>query len=449
MELKAKLFIYMCIFSLVLTLVAGTGYFFLIRQRAQQSMITGLYALGEPSNVSSVEQSVKAMCASVPFVKRYYFEHEFQNSDLFQLQTSSLFNNRIAIHLRKSARFIVVEFYTLGAFMRSAHNIFLLSLLLLFNLIVSSIAYAGVSYYLLTPLEEMRRVIRSSVACRATHGVSFFDRDGFMGNLGKQLNQLLYELDQRRSEPNPAADSAADKRNGEDHSTSIAQRLSATGRLAAGIAHEINNPLGGMINAARTLLRNESHSQKTKEYLELIMDGLMRIQDTIRKIHHFKFSNTRNTYHPVSIKESLMRSVGFIDHVLQEKNITITTDIPDGLPHILGNYGDLQQVFLNILKNAVEAVDNYGAVTVKASHVKSNVEIVIADNGCGMTKEEIEQAFDLFFTTKSSMRGSGLGMAIVHNIIKHHGGSLAISSVKGLGSDITITLPVHERIVAR
>jgi len=66
-----------------------------------------------------------------------------------------------------------------------------------------------------------------------------------------------------------------------------------------------------------------------------------------------------------------------------------------------------------------------------------------------MTKEEIEQAFDLFFTTKSSMRGSGLGMAIVHNIIKHHGGSLAISSVKGLGSDITITLPVHERIVAR
>ncbi|MHC5036885.1 MAG: sensor histidine kinase [Planctomycetota bacterium] len=220
----------------------------------------------------------------------------------------------------------------------------------------------------------------------------------------------------------------------------IAQRLAATGTLAAGIAHEVNNPLGGMLNAARRLHKDAPEGRQ-REYLELIQDGLVRVQNTVKKI--LQFTPREVKPQAVDLREVCQNAVNLVSHNLKRKSIDVDTEFPEAFPLIFGDPSELQQVFLNLLINALDATPGEGGVIRVRGRMKDrNLEIEIEDKGCGMTEEQIARAFDLFYTTKETGKGSGLGLAIVHNIIENHNGRMEIRSELGGGTTVWMQFPM-------
>jgi signal transduction histidine kinase len=220
-----------------------------------------------------------------------------------------------------------------------------------------------------------------------------------------------------------------------------AQRLSATGTLAAGIAHEINNPLGGMINAARVLREGRLDPAKQQEYLDLILDGLERVRAIVQKILQFRPRALEPQ--PVQIHEAVEKAIAFMEHRARAKEITLRNELPADLPLVNGDPLELQQAFLNILMNAADAcVLGEGMVTVYGRVTPDGLSVSVADNGCGMEPEELSRCTDLFFTTKDVGEGTGLGLAVAHNIMANHGGRLEIASERGRGTTVTLSFPL-------
>jgi len=220
-----------------------------------------------------------------------------------------------------------------------------------------------------------------------------------------------------------------------------AQRLSATGTLAAGIAHEINNPLGGMVNAARALREGRLDPAKQQEYLELILDGLERVRAIVQKILQFRPRALEPQ--PVQVHEAVEKAIAFMEHRARAKEITLRNELPADLPLVNGDPLELQQAFLNILMNAADAcVMGEGMVTIYGRLTGDGLSVSVADNGCGMEPEELARCTDLFFTTKDVGEGTGLGLAVAHNIVANHGGRLDIASERGRGTTVTLSFPL-------
>jgi len=222
-----------------------------------------------------------------------------------------------------------------------------------------------------------------------------------------------------------------------------AQRLSTTGTLAAGIAHEINNPLGGMMNAAEALKSGKLDAAKQAQYLELIADGLNRVKAIVQKILHFRPQAFQPA--PVPVRETVDRAVSFLDHKTSKLGIEILNEVAPEVEPVIGDALELQQAILNILMNAVDAVEP-GKGRIRVSHRREGgrVRIIIEDNGMGMSAEELERCMDPFYTTKDAGEGSGLGLPVAASIVENHGGRLQVRSEKGTGTSVTLELPAGE-----
>jgi signal transduction histidine kinase len=221
----------------------------------------------------------------------------------------------------------------------------------------------------------------------------------------------------------------------------IAQRLAATGTLAAGIAHEVNNPLGGMINATRRLLKEAGDDDRRREYLKLIEEGLERVQTTVSKILSFAPRDIHPQ--PVAFRDITHKAIELVRHKAEINRIAMANEVPEALPTVFGDPSELQQVMLNLLMNAVDAIgEEGGEITVQGRHGPEGIEIRITDTGHGMDEEMVAKAFDLFFTTKEVGKGTGLGLSIVHNIITNHQGRMNIQSEPGKGTTVEIVFPI-------
>jgi signal transduction histidine kinase len=222
-----------------------------------------------------------------------------------------------------------------------------------------------------------------------------------------------------------------------------AQRLSTAGTLAAGIAHEINNPLGGMVNAVRALKEGRLDGAKREEYLNLVLDGLDRVKTIVQKILQLRPRPFQAQ--PVHLRDAVDRAIAFIEHRARAKEVAIHNELPPDLPRVNGDPVELQQAFLNVLMNAVDAcVVGEGVITVYHRGTAESVSVSVADNGCGMDEEEAARCMDPFFTTKDVGEGTGLGLAVAHNIVSNHGGKVEVRSERGRGSTFTLTFPVFK-----
>ncbi len=221
-----------------------------------------------------------------------------------------------------------------------------------------------------------------------------------------------------------------------------AQRLSATGTLAAGIAHEINNPLGGMLNALQALKSGKLDPAKREEYLDLVQDGLERVRKIVGQVLHFRPRAFEPV--PVSPREVVEKSMAFLDHKARRKEVAVENALPADLPAIQGDALELQQAILNVLMNAVDAcAAGSGRVRVGHEIGEGVIRILIVDNGIGMSAEELARCMDPFFTTKDQGEGTGLGLAVAGSIVDNHGGKLSIASRKGEGTTVTLEFPVR------
>lgn len=225
-------------------------------------------------------------------------------------------------------------------------------------------------------------------------------------------------------------------------------KLSSLGQFAAGIAHEINNPLAGMFNCIRTLLQNRDIKGREKEYLCLVEKGLSRIENTVRQI--FVFSGSQlGKFQEVDVNLLIGDSLDFMGHKIKEQMITLEKSFSSSPLIISGDRSQLQQVFMNTISNSVDAIYENGYIGIESRKIiednKEWVRVQFSDNGCGIDEKDINRIFDPFYTTKEVGEGLGLGLSISHRMIQNHGGRIRIKSKKGAGTTVEILLPVHRQ----
>jgi len=220
-------------------------------------------------------------------------------------------------------------------------------------------------------------------------------------------------------------------------------RLASIGELVAGIAHEIRNPLAGIMTTAETLKENLDADDHRKEYLERIINEINRMNHFLVKF--FAFARPQKPqYAPTYLPDILDKIFELEGKNFEDKKITLIREYPPDLPEIYLDASQIQQVLLNLTLNAVQAMPQGGRLRVSIKPGGNLVHLLIADTGVGIPPENINKIFDPFFTTKP--KGVGLGLAVSQRIIKEHGGAIQVYSRVGQGTTFRVNLPINSRL---
>ena len=230
------------------------------------------------------------------------------------------------------------------------------------------------------------------------------------------------------------------------------EKMAAIGELASGVAHEINNPLDGLLNCILRIKRDPQNERQTKEYLGLMEEALRRIESTVGQL--LNFSRQRDlALTSVSLNEVVNEVVGLIAYSADEKGIQIEKHFQEELDLIRGDKHLLEQVVLNLALNAIAAMPDGGILTFKTGEIgfdallgKATVFVQVADTGIGIPKPVQDRIFDPFYTTKITEKGTGLGLSVSNRIIRQHEGVIEFDSKIEQGSVFTVKLPVRRGV---
>jgi two-component system, NtrC family, sensor kinase len=227
------------------------------------------------------------------------------------------------------------------------------------------------------------------------------------------------------------------------------EKLSSLGKLSAGIAHEINQPLTGVLTFAHLLLRKFRDDERTRKDLETIVRETTRIRGIVQGILDFA-RETRMQKKPRRIEQVLDQTLEMIVHQQRFFGISLEKQYDPTTAEVVVDANLMEQVFMNITLNAVDAMHGQGKLTVTTAMERNWVEVIFSDTGKGMPEEVLDKIFDPFFTTKESTEGTGmgLGLAVSYGIVKSHGGDIVVSSQPDQGTTFTIRLPIEASNIA-
>jgi PAS domain S-box-containing protein len=226
-------------------------------------------------------------------------------------------------------------------------------------------------------------------------------------------------------------------------------KMMSLGRLAASVVHEINNPLSGILNYVRLMIRTlnrgpleAGQQRKFQRYLELVEQETSRCSQIISSLLTFS-RKSPPAFGEVTIEELIQRSVLLSQHKIELSNIRLDVTVPNGLPTVSADFNQLQQCIINLIFNAIDAMPGGGTLEISAGsdNRMDGVWIAVKDSGQGISSEDLAHIFDPFFTTKREGYGVGLGLSTVYGIVEHHKGTITVDSRIGVGSVFTIRLP--------
>jgi two-component system NtrC family sensor kinase len=273
-----------------------------------------------------------------------------------------------------------------------------------------------------------------------------------IGRLGASFNDMTASLQQARAELQQLPENLERQVEERTHALKNAQaqliqseKMSSLGKLAASVAHEINNPLAGILTYAKLLIRLHEEGELTEKARESCTRNLRLVQRETERCsaivrNLLDFARQR----PPSLKELDVSAVvdealSLLSHRLLMQGVTLQKDLPP-MPLIKADFGQLRQSFVNIALNACEAMGKGGSLTVASRVVGGTIEVSMADTGPGIAPENLSHILDPFFTTKE--KGTGLGLSVVYGIIDRHGGTLDVTSAVGQGTTVIVRLPV-------
>lgn len=219
------------------------------------------------------------------------------------------------------------------------------------------------------------------------------------------------------------------------------EKLASMGQLAAGVAHEINNPLGTILLFADMLYKETAENDPKREDLHMIINETIRCRKIVSDLLNFA-RQQEVLAQECDINDILEQVIEGVAHHPSFKQVHIVRQFSQGLPRIHADQAQLMQVFVNLLNNAAEAMPDGGTITITSRLADGQrMEVRIEDTGCGMSEETLGKLFTPFFTTKPVGKGTGLGLSIVYGIIKMHRGNITVNSAVGKGTTVTVTLP--------
>ena len=307
------------------------------------------------------------------------------------------------------------------------NNLVLLSLALLIATAVLSVFLA---HRLTRPLEKLTHAVRQVGKGHFDIFVESPSKDE-IGVLSTSFNKMAGELRQRLEELRGAQAALVQS-----------EKLSAFGQLSAGIAHEVKNPLAGILGHAQLCLRKLSEDDPMHNHLNIIEHETRRCTEIITNLMKFA-RQEKMEYEPTDLNEVVRHAMAIVDHQLSLNQVKIQMNLADNLPEINGNGNQLQQVLMNFAINAQQAIDGKpGVVRLTSSKMDNgDVLLVFADNGPGIPENIRDKIFEPFFTTKPAGKGTGLGLSVTYGIIKDHKGDITVQSELGTGTAFVMKFP--------
>lgn len=310
----------------------------------------------------------------------------------------------------------------------------------------STLLFGGVLFWLTRrtvarPLEDVGDAARAVASGR--YDVRLPEQRGVpeLGPLVETFNQMARQVESHTATLEAAVREAVEATEQKERALVQSSRLATIGTLAAGVAHEINNPIGGMQNAVNRLLQADGLGDRQRVYLELLRDGLSRVASTTRRM--LEFAPKDADPQPFDAATAVEGAYALVEHRCAQEGVTFELEIQDGVGQVHGDAHEIQQVVLNLLLNSLDAIGGGGgSIKVAVTSDERFVHLTVADDGPGMPEELQDRIFDPFFTQKARPDASGLGMFISYSIVQNHGGGMRIESTPGEGFCTHIDLPV-------
>jgi two-component system NtrC family sensor kinase len=214
--------------------------------------------------------------------------------------------------------------------------------------------------------------------------------------------------------------------------------------LASGVAHEINSPLTGILTFSHLLMRKLKDNPELQRELELIVRETTRVSTIVRGLLDFA-RESKPQKRPCHIHELILETLSLVEHQAVFHDIRIVKSLDTQVPMVLLDANQIQQVFMNILLNAADAMPAGGVLTITSGliHEDSCLQVRFSDTGTGISEKNLNRIFDPFFTTKADKKGTGLGLAVSYGIIDRHRGQIEVQSEEGKGTTFTIKLPLQ------
>jgi two-component system NtrC family sensor kinase len=308
----------------------------------------------------------------------------------------------------------------------------------LFGLTIAAILLAIALSYLLSnsimkPVHSLIRATEKIAAGKSPQEIKLDSAPPEIDALGKSFNSMV------------AAIRARDQQLQRQTSQKLmrSDRLAMIGQLAAGVAHEINNPLGSILLFSRLIIQQVPQEGRIRENLDRIEKETKRCHTIVKGLLDFA-RERKPLVESLDINKVLDATLQLFEGQFLFQNVHLVREYKQGLPPIEGDQSQLQQVFMNIVLNAVDAMNGKGTLKIETreSEPAGFVEVVITDTGCGIAPENLDRIFDPFFTTKGVGHGTGLGLSVSYGIVQGHGGDISVSSTPGNGAAFTVSLPL-------
>ena len=322
-------------------------------------------------------------------------------------------------------------------------------------IVILAVTYHEIGKVML-PVGKMVAATQSIAAGRFDQEVQSSPQHGEIALLADSFNTMLKSLRQMRGDLEEWGRTLEEKvkqRSEElfEMQARVAQseRLASLGILAAGVAHELNNPLGAIMALTGLTLEDLKEGDPNRENLQEVVRQSERCRDIVKGLLQFSRHSKVNP-ELADLNKILHDTLSLVTKQAQFLNITVNINFDSQLPPVMADKSELEEVFMNILINAAQPMQERGIITITTRHsaTDNSVEVLISDTGCGVPPDKIDKLFHPFFTTKESGQGTGLGLSIAYGIITSHHGSISVESEVGKGSTFKIRLPIASAVPA-
>jgi signal transduction histidine kinase len=318
-----------------------------------------------------------------------------------------------------------------------AYAVLMLSSLLLFLALAGWVVGRTLGQPLLRLGSAVRRVESGDYTARMPQLESAPELANLVETFNAMAEKVEGHTDELQTEVRRATEEAAAK----ERALVVSARLASMGTLAAGIAHEVNNPIGGMLNAVHRLAGSEHLSERDRTYIRLVQQGLERVANTSRKLLDF----SPRVLDPIEFELStpVAGARALVEHQLRDQRVVLRCSLDADLPAVMGDPHEIQQVLLNLFLNSLNALEGVEgrSISVFGQQVGDRIVLRVEDDGPGVDKSTLDQVLDPFFSGSNHPDATGLGLFISFTIIQNHGGQLSVSSASGEGFGVRIELP--------